>query len=340
MRKTRRTRSWRSNNGEAMTKAVRMILQALSYGNIEVESARRLADLKKLDPMRIFLKKLDTEIYNGSYKVPVRLYFPSEREAEREDEAVSGKMSQDSGVILFFHGGGWTTESVETYDRVCSRMSQSTGQLVMSAEYRLAPEYRFPTGFEDCYAVAEAVFGGKILPGIDPAQITVMGDSAGGNLAAAVCMKARDTGDFSPARQVLIYPALYNCYTEDSPYESVRTNGTGYLLTSVKMEDYVKLYARTEEDRLNPYFAPLLAEDFSGLPDTLILTAEFDPLRDEGEDYGRKLRAAGCRVRAERIEGALHGYFALGIQHLYVQESLRYINRFLNVEQALLQKGK
>lgn len=317
-----------------MTKAVRAILQALSYGNIEVESARRLADLKKLDPMRIFLKKLDTEICNGDYKVSVRLYFPNENTAE------SGEISQDSGVILFFHGGGWTTESVETYDRVCSRMAQSTGQLVISAEYRLAPEHRFPAGFEDCYAAAEAVFGGKILPGIDPGQITVMGDSAGGNLAAAVCLKARDTGDFAPARQILIYPALYNCYTEKSPYESVRTNGTGYLLTSVKMEDYVKLYARADEDLMDPYFAPLLAEDFSGLPDTLILTAEFDPLRDEGEDYGRKLRAAGCRVRVERIEGALHGYFALGIQHFYVQESFRHINRFLNVEQALLQKEK
>lgn len=343
-----------------MTKAVRAILQALSYGNIEVESARRLADLKKLDPMRIFLKKLDTEIYNGSYKVPVRLYFPDEKAAVSEkatvseratvdkkadvsekvavsgNGAVSGEENRDPGVILFFHGGGWTTESVETYDRVCSRMAQSTGRFVLSAEYRLAPEHRFPDGFEDCYAVAAALFGGKILPGLDPRRITVMGDSAGGNLAAAVCMKARDTGDFSPARQILIYPALYNCYTEDSPYESVRTNGTGYLLTSVKMEDYVKLYARTEEDRLDPYFAPLLAEDFSGLPDTLILTAEFDPLRDEGEDYGRKLREAGCRVRVERIEGALHGYFALGIQQFYVQESFRHINRFLSVEQALL----
>ena len=219
-------------------------------------------------------------------------------------------------------------------------MAQSTGQPVMSAEYRLAPEHKFPTGFEDCYAVAKAAFGGEILPGIDPGQITVMGDSAGGNLAAAVCMKARDTGDFVPMRQILIYPALYNCYTEKSPYESVKTNGSGYLLTSVKMEDYVKLYARVDEDRMEPYFAPLLAEDFSGLPDTLILTAEFDLLRDEGEDYGRKLREAGGRVRVERIRGALHGYFALGIRHLYVRESFHHINRFLNVEQTLSQQEK
>ena len=166
-----------------------------------------------------------------------------------------------------------------------------------------------------------------------------MGDSAGGNLAAAVCMRARDTGNFSPQRQILIYPALSNCYTEDSPYESVRTNGTGYLLTSEKMADYLKLYESKPEDRENPYFAPLCAEDYSNLPDTLILTAEYDPLRDEGEEYGRRLRQSGGRVHIERIAGALHGYFALGIQHLYVQESFRHINRFLSVERAMNEQG-
>ena len=208
-------------------------------------------------------------------------------------------------------------------------MAQSTGQLVVSVEYRLAPEHRFPTGLEDCYAAAKALFSGEVLPDIDPDRITVMGDSAGGNLAAAVCMRARDTKEFTPRRQVLIYPALNNCYTEESPYKSVRTNGTGYLLTSVKMEDYVTLYERTPEDRNNPYFAPLVAEDFSGLPDTLILTAEYDPLRDEGEEYGRRLQEAGCNVHTVRISGALHGYFALGISHLHVQESFSHINRFL-----------
>lgn len=313
-----------------MNKTVQAILQVLSFGGIDVESARRIAALKKLDPMRIFVRKLDTEVYNKDYKVPIRLYFADEKSMETDNEGVP--------VILFFHGGGWTTESVETYDRVCSRMALSTGQLVVSVEYRLAPEYRFPTGLEDCYAAAKALFAGNMLPGADPGQITVMGDSAGGNLAAAVCMKARDTGDFLPKRQILIYPALNNCYTEESPFESVRTNGTGYLLTSVKMEDYLKLYERTSEDRQNPYFAPLCSRDYSHLPDTLILTAEFDPLRDEGEAFGQRMRSAGCRVRIERIEGALHGYFALGIQHLYVEESFAHINRFLSVEKAMMEK--
>ena len=175
--------------------------------------------------------------------------------------------------------------------RPCLRThAQSTGQIVVSVEYRLAPEHRFPTGLEDCYAAAQAMLRGEILPEVTPENVTIMGDSAGGNLAAAVCLMARDKKELLPGKQILIYPAVNSCYTEKSPYKSVKTNGTGYLLTSVKMEDYVILYQRTEEDRKNPYFAPVLAENLQGLPDTLVLTAQYDPLRDEGEDYAKKLK--------------------------------------------------
>lgn len=179
-----------------MKKAVKAILNVLSYGGIEVESARRLADIKKLDPIRIFLRKLDMEIYNGDYKVPIRLFFPDEKMEEHGAKE----------AILFFHGGGWTTESVETYDRVCARMAQSTGQIVVSVEYRLAPEHRFPTGLEDCYAAAQAMLRGEILPEVTPENVTIMGDSAGGNLAAAVCLMARDKKELLPGKQILIYP--------------------------------------------------------------------------------------------------------------------------------------
>ena len=307
-----------------ISKTMHALLRALSYGNIDVESSRRLADLKKLDALRIILKKLDTGIYNGDYEVPVRLYFPTEEDMKLEPEERS-----HLSVLLFFHGGGWVTESVETYNRVCARMAQSTGCIVASVEYRLAPEYRFPTAFEDCYAAAKALYTNHSILKIHPDQITIMGDSAGGNLTAAVCLKARDTGDFTPKRQILIYPALNNCYTEESPYPSVQENGTDYLLTSVKMEDYLKLYESSPGDRQNPYFAPLMAEDFSGLPRTMILTAELDPLRDEGEDYGKKLLDAGNDVEVHRINGAFHGFFALGIRFLHVQESFTYINAFL-----------
>ena len=308
-----------------ISKTMQTILHALSYGNIEVEASRRLADIKRLDAMRIFVKKLDTKVYNGTYEVPVRLYFPSE-------EAMSGEPVEGEKypVLLFFHGGGWVTESVENYDRVCSRMAQSTGHIVMSGEYRLAPEYRFPVPLEDCYAAAKALYTGHLVLPADPDRITIIGDSAGGNLAAAVCLKARDTGEFIPKKQILIYPALNNCYTEGSPYKSVQENGEGYLLTAVKMEDYLKLYESSPEDRQNPYFAPILEKDLSHMPETLILTAEFDPLRDEGEEYGKRLKEANNYVEIHRIPDALHGYFALGIRFLHVQESFEIMNRFLN----------
>ena len=308
-----------------ISKTMQTILHALSYGNIEVEASRRLADIKRLDAMRIFVKKLDTKVYNGTYEVPVRLYFPSE-------EAMSGEPVEGEKypVLLFFHGGGWVTESVENYDRVCSRMAQSTGHIVMSVEYRLAPEYRFPVPLEDCYAAAKALYTGHLVLSADPDRITIIGDSAGGNLAAAVCLKARDTGEFIPKKQILIYPALNNCYTEGSPYKSVQENGEGYLLTAVKMEDYLKLYESSPEDRQNPYFAPILEKDLSHMPETLILTAEFDPLRDEGEEYGKRLKEANNYVEIHRIPDALHGYFALGIRFLHVQESFEIMNRFLN----------
>lgn len=310
-----------------ISKTMQTILHALSYGNIEVEASRRLADIKRLDAMRIFVKKLDTKVYNGTYEVPVRLYFPSE-------EAMSGEPVEGEKypVLLFFHGGGWVTESVENYDRVCSRMAQSTGHIVMSVEYRLAPEYRFPVPLEDCYAAAKALYTGRLILPADPDRITIIGDSAGGNLAAAVCLLARERGEFMPRKQILIYPALNNCYTEESPYKSVQENGEGYLLTAVKMEDYLKLYESSPKDRQNPYFAPILEEDLSHMPDTLILTAEFDPLRDEGEAYGKRLKDAGNYVEVYRIPEALHGYFALGIRFLHVQESFEIMNKFLKKE--------
>lgn len=300
----------------AINKSMRKVLKALSFDGIEVEASRHLANLKAIDPMKIFHRTIDGKIYNEGYEVPVRVYLPREKETD------------GLPVMLFFHGGGWVTESIDNYERICARMAVATNHIVVSVGYRLAPEYKFPVGLEDCYAVAKELYTGKIA-GIDPEQITVIGDSAGGNLAAALSLLARDRGEFLPKQQILIYPALYGDYSDASPYPSVQENGSDYLLTAGKMRDYIELYASSEKDKKNPYFAPLLAEDYKNQPKTLILTAEFDPLRDEGEDYGRKLSEAGNEVEIHRISDALHGYFALGIKYYHVKESFELINEFL-----------
>ncbi|MCI8834124.1 MAG: alpha/beta hydrolase [Ruminococcus sp.] len=309
----------------AIPNTARKILKALSFDGIEVEASRHLADLKKLDPMKIFYRKIDEKIYNGDHEVPVRIFFPDEKAYEGQEP---GKRK----VLLFLHGGGWVTESIDNYERVCARMADATNHFVVAVEYRLAPEYPFPAGLEDCYAAAKAIFTNRFLLNVEPENITLIGDSAGGNLAAALSLMARDRGEFLPKRQILIYPATYNDYSENSPFASVRENGTDYLLTKGKMQDYLSLYAGDPSDRQNPYFAPYLAENLENQPDTLILTAEYDPLRDEGEAYGRRLLEAGNRVWIHRLKEALHGYFALGIKHGHVQESFELINAFLRGE--------
>ena len=311
-----------------INQAAKRILKALSFDGVEVDAFRHMADLKRLDPMKIFYKKIDEKIYNGSHAVPVRIFFPNEKSFQESNDKTSD--SRDKKLLLFVHGGGWVTESIDNYERICARLADATGQYVAAVEYRLAPEHKFPVPLEDCYAAAKALYTNQLILNTDPEKITIIGDSAGGNLTAAVCLMARDKGEFTPRRQILIYPALGNCYTEESPYRSVQENGCDYLLTSVKMEDYLNLYQSSAEDRQNPYFAPILEKDLRNLPETLILTAEYDPLRDEGEVYGRKLHAAGNHVEVHRIYGAFHGFFALGIKFLHVQESFKYINQFLN----------
>ena len=306
----------------AINHTARKILKALSFDGIEVEASRHLADLKRLDPMKIFYKTIDYKIYNEDFEVPTRIFFPNEK-------AFKGMGPDQRRVMLFIHGGGWVTESVDNYERICARLANATEHVVVSVDYRLAPENKFPVGLEDCYAVARAIFTNRFILNVEPEDITLIGDSAGGNLAAALSLMARDRGEFMPRRQILIYPAVNSDYTEESPFPSVRENGTDYLLTAGTMRDYIELYAGSEEDKLNPYFAPILAKDVSGQPDTLVITAEFDPLRDEGEAYALRLKQAGNRVEIRRIQDALHGYFALGIKNFHVQESFDFINRFL-----------
>ena len=318
-----------------MNHAARMILKALSFDGIEVEASRHLADLKRLDPMKIFYKTTDEKIYNGEHEVPVRLFFSD----EEMKNAYENKILVNPDVLLFFHGGGWVTESIDTYERICARLAGETGHLVAAVEYRLAPEHKFPAGLEDCYAAAKRLFTDYRELRLDPERITLIGDSAGGNLAAAVSLLARDRGDFFPKRQILMYPATYNDYSEASPFPSVKENGSDYLLTAGKMQDYIHLYAGKEADFQNPYFAPYLEENLEDQPDTLILTAEFDPLRDEGEAYGNRLEEAGNQVEMHRIKDALHGYFALGVRHLAVRESLEYIKAFLRRDDSESEKG-
>ena len=304
----------------AINKALRAALTALSYPEIDVKKTYRLErELQKMAAWRLKKPHLyrvwEHTVPRGDHEIPVRIFTPS-------SEAVYP-------ILIFFHGGGWVTGNIDSYDSVCSDMAAITGRTVVSVDYQLAPEHRFPAGLEDCYAVVREIYLHDSLLGTKPEDIALIGDSAGGNLAAAVSLMARDRGEFLPSRQILIYPATGNDHTETSPFPSVRENGTGYLLTAKRIRDFLSLYRASEEDLQNPYFAPLLAEDLSRQPRTLLITAEFCPLRDEGEAYGERLRAAGNQVEILRMPDALHGYFSLPARFPLVQQTYEAINTFL-----------
>ena len=259
-------------------------------------------------------KMWDHKVFCDGRAIPVRLFAPSRKRA--------------LPLLLFFHGGGWVTGGIENYTGGCADLAKATNCTIASVDYRLAPEHKFPAAVEDCYAVTREFFLSRI-PRVNPDSITLIGDSAGGNLAAAVSLMARDRGEFLPKRQILLYPSTYNDHSERSPFPSIRENGTDYLLTSRRIQSFIELYRSSDDDLNNPYFAPLLASDFSRQPRTLLITAEYCPLRDEGEAYGEKLRAAGNDVQIIRIPDALHAYMMLPPRFEQVQQTYRIINGFL-----------
>lgn len=208
-------------------------------------------------------------------------------------------------VVVYLHGGGFVAGSVAAADRPCRALALTAGCAVLSVEYRLAPENPYPVPFLDCLkAIRWAVEHAADL-GVDPARVVVMGDSAGGSLAASCALALRDAGDSPLIGQVLVYPTLRPA--RGNPSLSMQTNGDGYSMTRGALEWFWDHYLGRPEDAEDPLAAPLLATDFAGLPPTTVIVAEFDPLRDEGLEYARRVRDAGVLTTVQLIPGALHG---------------------------------
>ena len=210
-------------------------------------------------------------------------------------------------VVMMFHGGGWVIGDLDTADCQSREICRGVGALVVSVDYRLAPEHPFPAAAEDCYAATTWAAANAGAYDGDPGSLAVAGDSAGGNLAAVVAQMARDRGGPALAFQLLVYPVT-DGVNFDTP--SYRDNADGYLLTAEAMHWFWDHYAPAQEDRRSPYASPRLAGDLSGLPPALVMTAEFDPLRDEGEAYATALAKAGVDARSIRYDGFIHGFFA------------------------------
>ena len=225
--------------------------------------------------------------------VPVRVYRPA------PDPALP--------VIVYFHGGGWTIGSVEQFDLVARQIANAANAVVVSVDYRLAPEHPFPVPLDDCWRALTWTAKNASAFGGDGARLAVMGDSAGGNLAAVCALMASDAEGPELAMQVLVYPVV-DC---DFATGSYRENGRGYLLTEADMKWFFSCYVADDAERGDWRVSPLRSADLHGVAPAVVVTAEFDPLRDEGQAYARRLDEDGVRVVHLAYEGMIHAFFGL-----------------------------
>ncbi len=226
-------------------------------------------------------------------EIPVRVYRPASR--------------APLPVLVYLHGGGWVIGSLDSHEGVCRMLAELAGCLVVSVDYRLAPEHKFPAPLEDCYAALSWVAANAASLGGDPERIAIGGDSAGGTLSAAVALLSRDRGGPRLVHQLLVYPAT-DVAGDTASYAE---NGEGYFLTRSDMQWFWGHYLASRADGESPYASPLRAPDLGRLPPATVLTAEFDPLRDEGEAYATRLEQAGIPTRLVRYDGVIHGFFGM-----------------------------
>lgn len=251
-----------------------------------------------LDLKNVPIAKTEDRMIPGpAGQVPVRIYTP---------EKLSGTPAP---AVLFFHGGGFVIGSRNTHDAPCRFLANHAGAIVVSVDYRLAPEHKFPAAVDDCVAALAWLRASASELNIDLARIAVAGDSAGGNLSAVVALADRDAKSVPPLKlQCLIYPVTDGT-TET---ESRKLFAKGYFLESDLMEWFFVQYARSGDDRNDWRLSPLLASSHANLPEAMVITAAFDPLRDEGEAYADKLSTAGVKVTYKNYDGLVHGFFNMG----------------------------
>lgn len=237
----------------------------------------------------------DRRVPGPAGEIPVRVYTPAG--------------AAPMGGLVYFHGGGWVIGDIESHDEVCRALAKGAGCIVVSVDYRLAPEHKFPAAPEDCFAATKWVAQNAAALGIDANRIAVGGDSAGGNLAAVVAQMARDRGGPKIAFQLLIYPATD--WSKESASQREFTQD-GYILSRGDMVWFYDHYMNSPAEKTNPYFSPACAKSLAGLPPAFVITAAIDPLRDEGEAYGEALRKAGVPTTVKRYPGVCHGFVMMG----------------------------
>lgn len=259
------------------------------------EEARKVSKARQARPVTVAEvgQVEDRHIPGPGGLIPVRIYTPEGQ--------------GPFGGLVYFHGGGWVLGDLDGYDPLCRALCAGAGVVVVSVDYRLAPEHKFPAAVEDALAATRWVAQHAAELNIRPDKLAVGGDSAGGNLAAVTAIQARDQGGPGLAFQLLIYPVT--SLSMDTP--SHRENAQGYLLTHEMMVWFGQHYLPDESYTTHPLAAPLLTESLKNLPPALVITAEYDPLRDEGEAYAKRLQEEGVPAQLIRYEGMIHGFMTM-----------------------------
>lgn len=268
-----------------------MVANAPNFEDVGVEAAREAFEaMSSFSATYEVHDQYDTTVSGAEGEIDTRVYRPGEGERP---------------ILVYFHGGGFVVGSLDTHDNVCQRLATESGWTVVSVDYRLAPEHPFPAALEDAYAAVEAVAADS--EGFDgDGTIAVGGDSAGANLAAGVSLLARDAGDAPElAHQLLYYPV---CGSPFGTYDSRAENAEGYFLERTTMEWFHDHYVESSVHARNGYLSPLLVDDLSGLPPATVVTAGFDPLRDEGIEYADALEADGVAVEHAHYGAMIHGF--------------------------------
>jgi acetyl esterase len=261
----------------------------------------------------------ETTVAGAEGPLRARVYVP--------DEARDGAVGP---LIVYYHGGGWVVGDLDTHDQPCRLLAKTSGARVLSVDYRLAPEHRFPAPVDDALAAFRDAVANAERLGADPARIAVAGDSAGGHLAAVTAQQAAAGGGPVPAFQLLIYPVTDLVDVARSRL----TFAEGFLLTKESMDWYEEQLLGPDGDRRDPRVSPLLAADLAGAAPALVVTAGFDPLRDEGEAYAARLRAAGVRTIARRHDGYIHGFMHMLVGGTGPREAVAEIGGVLRAELA------